>query len=115
MAERIVLLGGAADQRIIRETRGGIAKPTLVINLSEITVDEVAVLSELSLAVIGHDGDALHVAAAAGALVLAVARRPDIPPRGERVVTSWTDDFERFPAGQVVEVLSKQARIDTYA
>jgi ADP-heptose:LPS heptosyltransferase len=115
IAERIVLLSGARDAQIIRETQGGIAKPTLVINLAQITVDEVAVLSELSLGVIGHDGDALHVAAAAGALVLALVRRPDIPPRGDRVVTFWTDAFERFPARQVVEALSKRARIDSYA
>jgi len=115
MAERIILLSGAGDEQAVRETRAGIGKPTMVVNLAEITVDEVAVLSELSLGVIGHDGDALHVAAAAGALVLAVVRRPDIPPRGDRVVTFWTDDFERFPARQVVEALSKQARIDSYA
>ena len=115
MAERIVLLSGPGDERAVRETRGGIAKPTMVVNLSDITVDEVAVLSELSLAVVGHDGDALHVAAAAGALVLAVVRQPDIPPKGDRVVTFWAHDFERFPARQVVETLSKKARIDTYA
>jgi len=115
IAERIVLLAGAGDEQIVREARAGIAKPTLVINLAQITVDEVAVLSELSLGVIGHDGDALHVAAAAGALVLAVVRKPDIPPRGDRVVTFWTDDFERFPARQVVDALSKRARIDSYA
>jgi ADP-heptose:LPS heptosyltransferase len=114
-ADRIVLLSGDGDQRAVRETQGGIAKPTLVINLGQITVDEVAVLSELSLGVVGHDGDALHVAAAAGAPVLAVVRRPDIAPRGDRVVSLWTDDFERFPARQVVEALSKQARIDSYA
>jgi ADP-heptose:LPS heptosyltransferase len=114
-ADRIVLLSGAGDEQTVRETRGGIAKPTLVINLAQITVDEVAVLSELSLGVVGHDGDALHVAAAAGAPVLAVVRRPDIPPKGDRVVTLWTDDFARFPARQVVEALSKQARIDSYA
>jgi ADP-heptose:LPS heptosyltransferase len=114
-ADRIVLLSGAGDEQAIRETRAGIAKPTLVINLTQITVDEVAVLSELSLGVIGHDGDALHVAAAAGALLLAVVRHPDIPPRGDRVVTLWTDDFDRFPARQVVEALSKRARIDSYA
>jgi ADP-heptose:LPS heptosyltransferase len=114
-ADRIVLLSGAGDEQTIRETRGGIAKPTLVINLAQITVDEVAVLSELSLGVIGHDGDALHVAAAAGALVLAIVRQPDIPPLGDRVVTLLTDDFDRFPARQVVEALSKQARIDSYA
>ena len=114
-ADRIILLSGAGDEQTIRETRGSIAKPTLVINLAQITVDEVAVLSELSLGVLGHDGDALHVAAAAGALVLAVVRQPDIPPRGDRVVTLWTDDFGRFPARQVVEALSKRARVDSYA
>src|SRR6266550_3210539 len=114
-ADRIVLLSGAGDERIVRETLGGIAKPTLVINLAQITVDEVAVVSEISRGVVGHDGDALHVAAAARAPVLAVVGRPDIPPRGDRVVTLWTDDFERFPARQVVEALSKQARIDSYA
>ena len=115
IAERVVLLSGAGDTQIIRETQGSIAKPTMVINLAQITVDEVAVLCELSLGVIGHDGDALHVAAAAGALVLAVLRGPDIPPRGDRVVTFATTDFDRFPARQVVEALSKQARIDSYA
>jgi ADP-heptose:LPS heptosyltransferase len=114
-ADRIVLLAGAGDEQAVRETRASIAKPTLVINLAQITVEEVAVLSELSVGVIGHDGDALHVAAAAGALVLAVVRRPDIPPRGDRVMPFWTDDFARFPARQVVEALSKKARIDSYA
>jgi ADP-heptose:LPS heptosyltransferase len=114
-AERVVLLSGAGDEKAMRETRASIAKPTLVLKLSDMTVDEVAVLSELSLAVVGHDGDALHVAAAAGALVVAVVRRPDIPPRGDRVVTFWTDAFDRFPARQVVETLSKRARIDSYA
>src|SRR6202022_726747 len=75
IAERIVLLSGAGDAQIIRETQGSIAKPTMVINLAQITVDEVALLGELSLGVIGHDGDALHVAAEAGALVLAAFRR----------------------------------------
>jgi len=114
-AERIVILSGAGDQEAVRETRASIAKPTLVLKLADITVDEVAVLSELSLGVVGHDGDALHVAAAAGALVLATARKPDIPPMGDRVVTLWADDFERFPARRLLEPLSKHARIDTYA
>jgi len=114
-AERIVILSGAGDQQAVRETRLSIAKPTLTLKLADMTVDEVAVLSELSLGVVGHDGDALHVAAAAGALVLATARKPDIPPMGDRVITLWADDFERFPARHVLEALSKQARIDTYA
>jgi ADP-heptose:LPS heptosyltransferase len=113
--ERIVLVAGAGDERAVRETRAGIAKPTTVVKLNDMTVDELAVLSELSLAVIGHDGDALHVAAAAGSVVLAVARRPDIPPMGDRVLTLWADDYERFPARRVVEALTKQVRVDTYA
>lgn len=115
MAERIVLVSGAGDEAAVRETRAGIAKPTVVVNLADMTVEELAVLSELSLAVIGHDGDAVHAAAASGAVVLVVARRPDIAPMGERVVSVWADDFERFPARQVIEALSKQARVDTYA
>jgi ADP-heptose:LPS heptosyltransferase len=114
-AERVVILSGAGDQEAVRETRASIAKPTLTLKLADMTVDEVAVLSELSLGVVGHDGDALHVAAAAGALVLATVRKPDIPPMGDRVVTFWADDFERVPARPVLEALSKQARIDTYA
>jgi ADP-heptose:LPS heptosyltransferase len=114
-AERIVLLKGHGDQRLVRETRAGIVKPTTVIDVSELTVEELAAISELSLAVIGHDGDTLHVAAAAGALVLAIGRRPDIPPMGTRVVTCWVEDYERYPARQVLEVLSAQARVDSYA
>lgn len=114
-AERVVLISGAGDDGAVRETRAGIIKPTMIVNLADLTVEEMAVISELSLAVTGHDGDALHVAAAAGALVLAIARRPDVPPMGDRVLTSWVDDFERFPARPIVETLSAQARVDTYA
>jgi hypothetical protein len=114
-AEGIVLLSGVGDAAAVRETRAGIAKPTIVLNLADMTVEEVAVLSELSLGVVGHDGDALHVAAAAGALVVTVFRAPDIPPRGGRVVTLPADDFERLPARQVMEAFGKQARVDSYA
>jgi hypothetical protein len=108
-------LNGVGDERAVRETRSGIAKPTTVINLDELTVDEVAVLCEHSLAVVGHDGDALHTAAAAGAIVVAVARKGDILPLGDRVTSLWVDDFEHLPARPVVEALAKSARIDTYA
>ncbi|HEY9286848.1 MAG TPA: glycosyltransferase family 9 protein [Candidatus Dormibacteraeota bacterium] len=114
-AERIVLLNGHGDQRQIRETRAGIVKPTTVIDVADLTVEELAAISELSLAVIGHDGDALHVAAAAGALVLAIGRRPDIPPMGARVVACWVEDYERYPARQLLGILAAQARIDSYA
>ena len=114
-AERVILLRGAGDERAVRETQAGIVKPTAVVNLGELTVEEAGAISELSLAVIGHDGDALHVAAATGALVLAIGRRPDIAPMGERAVACWVDDYDRFPARQVLEALSAQARVDSYA
>ncbi len=114
-AERIMLFNGAGDERMVRETRAGIVKPTAVVNVADLTVEELAAISELSYAVLGHDGDALHCAAAAGALVLAIGRQPDIPPLGERVVNCWVDDYNRYPARQVLEALSAQARVDTYA
>lgn len=114
-AERIVLLNGTGDERAVRETRSGIAKPITVVNLDDLTVDEVAALCERSLAVVGHDGDALHTAAAAGAIVVPVARKADVPPLGDRVTTLWVDDFEHLPARPVVEAVAKLARIDTYA
>jgi ADP-heptose:LPS heptosyltransferase len=114
-AERIILLNGVGDERVVRETRAGIVKPTAVANLVDMTVEEAAVLSELSYAVIGQDGDALHVAAAAGALVLAIGRPPDIPPLGERVVNCRVDDYHRYPARNILEALSSQARVDSYA
>jgi ADP-heptose:LPS heptosyltransferase len=115
LADRVVIIAGSGDQRAVRETRGSIIKPTMVVNLPELTVEEMAVLSELSFAVIGHDSDALHVAAAAGALVLAIVRPTDIPPLAERVVVCAADDYERFPARQVLEALSSQTRVDSYA
>ena len=114
-AERIILVSGAGDAAAVRETRAGIAKPTMVVNTGDMTVEDVAALSDLSLGVVGHDGDALHVAAAAGARVVAIARPADIPPMGERVVTLPADDFEKLPARQVLEAFTKQARVDTYA
>jgi ADP-heptose:LPS heptosyltransferase len=115
IADRVVVIAGPGDQRAARETRGSIVKPTMVVNLSDLTVEEMAVLSELSLAVIGHDSDALHVAAAAGALVLAIVAPSDVAPIGQRVVVCAAEDYERFPARRVLEALSAQTRVDSYA
>jgi hypothetical protein len=114
-AEGVVLLSGVGDEHAVRETRSSIVKPTTVINLPQLTVEEAAVISELSLAVIGHDGDLLHTAAAAGALVLAIGRAPDVPPLGARVISCWLEDFNLFPARQLLEVLAGQVTVDTYA
>ena len=34
---------------------------------------------------------------------------------GNRVLSLWADDLAQFPARHVVEALSRQARIDSYA
>lgn len=114
-ADRVLIVRGQGDHRAVSDTRADIIKPTLVVDLAELTVEELAAISELSIAVVGHAGDALHVAAAAGALVVAIGRQPDIPPLGERVVSCWVDDYARYPARHVIEALSSQARVDTYA
>jgi ADP-heptose:LPS heptosyltransferase len=114
-SDRIVLLSGKGDERAVRETRAGIAKATTVINLVDLTVEELAAIGELSVAVIGHDGDALHVAAAAGALVLAIIGRSDIAPMAERVAPCVVEDYERFPAREVLKALQEHARVDSYA
>jgi len=81
-ADRILLLAGQGDAGAVRETRAGIAKPTIVVRLVDVTIEEVAAIGERSLAVIGHDSDALHVAAAAGALLagLGPADPVDVQP-----------------------------------
>jgi ADP-heptose:LPS heptosyltransferase len=114
-ADRILLLAGQGDVGAVRETRAGIAKPTIVVRLLDVTVDEVAAIAERSLAVIGHDGDALHVAAAAGAPVLALLGPQDAAPRGQRVTSQRVDDFDHLLAGQVVEEMRRHLQVTTYA
>ena len=114
-AARILLLAGQGDDGAVRETRAGIAKPTIVVRLVDVTIDEVAAIGERSLAVIGHDGDALHVAAAAGAPVFALLGPQGAAPRGQRVTSQRVDDFDHLLAGQVGEELRRHLRVTTYA
>lgn len=114
-ADRILLLAGQGDAGAVRETRAGIAKPTIVVRLVDVTIEEVAAIGERSLAVIGHDSDALHVAAAAGAPVLALLGPQGTAPRGPRVTSQRVDDFERLLAGQVVAELRRHLRVTSYA
>ena len=79
-ANAVILAGGLGDDARVRETRAGIGKPTTVIRLSELTVEEFAIVAGGSQAVVGHDGDALHVAAASGASVVALLRPHDVTP-----------------------------------
>ncbi|MDQ6884367.1 MAG: hypothetical protein M3077_09075 [Candidatus Dormibacteraeota bacterium] len=112
---RLVILGGPGDESIVRETRAGIAKPAIAASLSDLTIEEVAVIAQGSLAVLGHDGDALHVAAASGATVLALLNRGAIEPRGPRVTSLPVEDFGRLPARIVLDGLERHLRVTTYA
>ncbi len=114
-ARRLVILGGPGDEAIVRETRAGIAKPAIAASLGDLTIEEMAVIAQGSLAVLGHDGDALHVAAASGATVLALLDRGAVEPRGPRVTSLPVEDFDRLPARTVVDGLERHVRVTSYA
>ncbi|MEO6796922.1 MAG: glycosyltransferase family 9 protein [Candidatus Dormibacter sp.] len=114
-ARRVVVAGGPEDEPIVRETRSGIGKPTITVSLADLTIQEVAVMAAGSLAVIGHDGDALHVAAASGANVFGLLGDGDTAPRGPRVTALPVADFGRLPARTVAEHLAHHLRVTTYA
>lgn len=114
-AGRVVIAGGPGDEAIVRETRSGIAKPTIAVSLADLTIQEAAVVTAGSLAVIGHDGDALHVAAASGANVFSLLGDGDTAPRGPRVTALPVADFGRLPARTVAEGLEQHLRVTTYA
>ena len=114
-ARRVLILAGAGDEGVVAETRAGIARPSRAVSLAELTIEEAAVIAEVSLAVIGHDGDALHVAAAGGGTVLGLLGRGDVAPKGARVTQIQVDDFDRLLAQMVVEQLVRQLQVTSYA
>lgn len=114
-ANAVILAGGLGDEARVRETRAGIGKPTVVIRLSDLTVEEFAIVAGGSQAVVGHDGDALHVAAASGAPVIALLRPHDVSPVGRSCASLTAEDLARLPAQRVVGVLGERLKVDTYA
>jgi ADP-heptose:LPS heptosyltransferase len=114
-ANAVILTGGLGDDARVRETRAGIGKPTMVIRLSDVTVEEFAIVAGGSQAVVGHDGDALHVAAASGAPVVALLRPHDVAPVGRSCASVTAEDLAGLPAQRVVSVLGERLKVDTYA
>lgn len=114
-ASAVILAVGLGDDARVRETRAGIGKPTVVIRLSELTVEEFAIVAGGSQAVVGHDGDALHVAAASGAPVIALLQPHDVAPVGRSCASLTSEDLAQLPAQRVVSVLGERLQVDTYA
>lgn len=114
-ASAVILACGLGDDTRVRETRAGIGKPTIVIRLCDLTVEEFAILAGGSQAVVGHDGDALHIAAASGAPVIALLRPQDVSPVGRSCSSLTVEDLPRLPAQRVVSVLGERLTVDTYA
>lgn len=100
----VVLVRGAGDGPAVRDMLAGLPGRTAVVDLPSVAADELAVLARRSLAVIGHDGDALHVAAAAGGRTIALLGPSDLAPYGENGAALRVDALEAVPARQVLEV-----------
>jgi ADP-heptose:LPS heptosyltransferase len=113
--DSVVVVAGAGEDRIAREVRADIRLPTAVVSLDDFSVEELVALLESGNMVIGHDGDALHLAAAAGAKVFALLGRSDIAPFGDSITAIPIDDFNAFPALQVVGAIREPRTVDSYA
>jgi len=100
----VVLVRGAGDGPTVRDMLAGLPGRTAVVDLPSVAPDELAVLARRSLAVIGHDGDALHVAAAGGGRTIALLGPSDLAPYGEKGAVLRVDALEAVPARQVLEV-----------
>jgi ADP-heptose:LPS heptosyltransferase len=113
--DSVVVVAGAGEDKIAREVRADIKLPSEVVKLDDYSVEEFAALTESGRMVIGHDGDALHLAAAAGARVFALLGSSDIVPFGETSTAIQIDDFNTFQALRVVSAIREPRPVGSYA
>ncbi len=99
----VLLVRGTGDSAVVRETAASIRFPSLILDVRELTPPEVAAVMERSRGVIGHDGDALHVAAASRTSVLGLLSATDIGPYGPRNGELRHQDLPNLPARAVVQ------------
>lgn len=111
----LVIVRGAGDARRVREVGAGVPINAAILRLDAVTPDELAALARQSLGVIGHDGDAVHVAAAGGGRVLTLLNRDDIAPFGSDASAFRVDDLASVPARQVVEAAQRSLGVSAYA
>ncbi len=110
-----LLIRGAGDDEIVRETAASIHFPSIVLDLREISPEEVAAAAQRSVGVIGHDGDALHVAAAAGGQVVSLLTRAGVSPYGPARREIRVDDLSTLTARAVVEMAQAHLSVSAYA
>jgi len=99
----VLLVRGTGDSAVVRETAASIRFPSLILDVRELTPPELAAVMERSRGVIGHDGDALHVAAASRTNVLGLLSATDIGPYGPRNGGLRHQDLPNLPARAVVQ------------
>jgi ADP-heptose:LPS heptosyltransferase len=111
----LVIVRGAGDARRVRELGAGVPITAEILRLDAVTPDELAALARQSVGVIGHDGDAVHVAAAGGGRVLSLLNRDDIAPFGADEGAFRVDDLASVPALAVVEAARRYLGAAAYA
>jgi ADP-heptose:LPS heptosyltransferase len=99
----VAVVRGAGDATPVREMLAGVPTRSVVIDLQAVAPAELAALARRSVGVIGHDGDALHVAAAAGGRTLALLAAGDLAPYGPDGEAVRVDAPDAVPALQVLE------------
>lgn len=111
----LVIVRGAGDERQVREMRAGVAFKNITADLRAMAPDEFAALARRSLAVIGHDGDALHAAAAGGGRTLGLVGPGDIEPYGPDAAAVRVDTLEVMPARAVFELARRHLGVPVHA
>jgi ADP-heptose:LPS heptosyltransferase len=111
----LVIVRGAGDERQVRDLRAGVAFPSIIADLRAMAPDEFAALARRSMVVIGHDGDALHAAAAGGGRALGLVGPGDIEPYGGEAAAVRVDALEVLPARAVVEAARRHLGVPLHA
>lgn len=113
--DHVVLVRGAGDAGAVRDVRAGLPARSTTVDLPAITAEELAALARRSVGVIGHDGDALHVAAAAGGRTVALLGPGDLAPYGSDGVVVRVDALHAVPALAVLEVVRRHLEVSAHA
>lgn len=111
----LVVVRGAGDARAVREMLAGVPTRIAVLDLQAVAPDELGALARRSIGVIGHDGDALHVAAAGGGRTLAVLGPGDLAPYGPDGAAVRVDALDALPGRQVLEAARHHLGVPTHA
>ncbi len=113
--ELLIVVRGAGDERPVRELLAGVPLRTAVVDLGAILPEELAALARRSLLAIGHDGDALHTAAAGGGRTLALLGPGEVAPYGPDSAAVRVPALAAMPAREVVEAARRHLGVAAHA